>query len=212
VHSSVFRILSLLLFALLSRSAQALPLVSVDVDPDAPGVQSTRTLTLGSLVSIEILVSDVEASQPLHAFELDLAFDSAIALAISVASGGFLGSPSVVVESDFAAPDVSFAQTRLGTSGVSGAGRIVVIGFEAAGLGTTLLSLSNVLLSAPDGVPIPDLALADASLTVVPEPAPALLLLLTAVLACCFRGLAPLRARASPPLLGAVACPVVRRE
>ncbi len=183
MHSRGPWILTSIVFALLSASADAAPLVSVDVDPDTDGVQSARTVALGSLVEIEILISDVEVAEPLHAFELDLVFDPAIVLSLSVADGGFLASPSVVVESDIGPPDVNYALTRLGTAGVAGAGRLVSIELEANAIGTTPLELSMVLLSAPDGMPITGFSLANGSLTVVPEPAPGALLLLACALA-----------------------------
>ena len=47
----------------------ALPIVSVDTDPITPGIQSSFTVGLGDIFSVDIFISDVEAGTPLNGFE-----------------------------------------------------------------------------------------------------------------------------------------------
>ena len=71
---------------------------------------------------------------------------------------------------------VEFAEQTLFLTGAIGAGTLATITFDTIGLGTSLLDLNDVTLSAPFGVEIVAAAINDASVNVVPEPSTLLLL------------------------------------
>ena len=66
-----------------ATSAAALPIVSVDTDPGAAGVDASRIVAPGSTFFVDIVVSGVEAASPLNAFEFDLFFDPSAVTAVS---------------------------------------------------------------------------------------------------------------------------------
>jgi hypothetical protein len=160
------RLLAAALVLLSAAPALAVPLVFLDTDPLASGVQESRTVAPGESFDVDIVVL-LEAWNPLNAFELDLLFDASVLSALAVADGGFLASPSVVFEADVTAPDVNFAAFTLGPGEASGLGILGKVHFEAAAAGTSELVLADVKLSAPFGVPLPA-ALRHGSIRVVP--------------------------------------------
>jgi hypothetical protein len=171
-------------------------MVSVDLDPDMAGVQSVLTVAPGDSFQVDVVISGVTN---LAGFEFDLDFDSTVFEAVSVVSGGFLPTtllPPIVIEDNISAPDVNFAEAALSflvsplLPGASGAGVLATIGFDVlpgAPQISSLLALSDVLLSQPTGTPVqgfnPTNGLRDATVTVVadstvPVPATGLLLAL----------------------------------
>lgn len=158
--------------ALLADSARAIPIVSVDADPTAPGIQDTRTVTQGESFDVDIVISGIEASAALHAYELDVAYDPAILTGLALVDSGFLGASSFTLESDVAPPDFNFAQTIVGQTGVVADGVLLTLRFSADRVGESLLDLNDVLLSAPRGVPIALAGTADARIRVEPIPEP----------------------------------------
>ena len=149
--------------------ARALPVLAVDMDPGSPGIQATRSVALGSTVTIDLVAQDFTAIEPLQAFELDLDFAPAVLSASAMSVVGFLVTPVFEVERTIGVASVALAAATLGPSGASGTGVLVSITFEAFGPGTSPLDLRDVLLSAPFGEPI-DALVSDGSITVVPEP------------------------------------------
>ena len=125
------RLVILLVFLLLPLSAEAGPIVSVDMDPSTPGVQSTLTVTDGTSFTVDAFILGVEAAALLNAFEFDLSFDSSLLNATSVFGGGFLVAPASTVESDLLSPDVNFAAVTLGFAGALGSGILANITFIA---------------------------------------------------------------------------------
>jgi hypothetical protein len=140
-------LLAALLVALSAAPALAVPLVAVDTDPLAPGVQASRTVEIGESFDIDIVISGVEASRPLHTFELDLLFSDAVLSALSVVAGGFLAEPSSVLAADVTPPDVTLLAATLGSGVASGDGVLGSIRFEAAAPGTSGLLFAEVKLA-----------------------------------------------------------------
>lgn len=155
--------------------ALAAPVLAIDLDPGTPAVESSADLALGGSLTLAITIANVDAAAPLNAFELDLDFDPAILAATAASVGGFLALPNDVAEADLAAPDVNLLYYTLGPGASSGSGVLAFVTFEGVSPGTSALSLSDVILSAPFGVDIPVGGLNAASIRVVPEPESALL-------------------------------------
>lgn len=156
--------------AFLPTSAIGVPIVSVDVDTAAAGVQSQREVVDGDAFTVAVLVADVAESNPLNAAEFDIGFDSSMLNPSQVVTGGFLVQPTILVESDLTPPDVNFAEATLGSDAVSGTGVLATVSFQSLAVGTTTLDLNDVILSAPFGEEISISAANDATLTIVPEP------------------------------------------
>lgn len=149
--------------------------ISVDLDPGTAGVQSDLTVAPGNSFFVDIFVSGVPVATPLNAFEFDLDFNSSVVSAVSVVSGGFLLAPVIVSENNVAPPDVNFAAATLLPAGASGDGVLAQVAFNAAAGGMSALTLNDVNLSRPFGIPITGFTLSNGSITVVSEPATLLL-------------------------------------
>lgn len=185
--ASVFAALAAALsISLLSVPAQALPIVSVDVDPGTPGIQSTRNVAPLSSFSVDIVVEGIEPLTPLNGFVFTLDFNSAAVGATGVADGGFLLPPAFSPQNDINPNSVTFAEATLGIGAVSGGGILATVTFDAVAVGFSFLNLNNVILTGPPLVfPIPgDIILLqttnDGSVTVgdpqvIPVPGAALL-------------------------------------
>ncbi|MDJ0847587.1 MAG: cohesin domain-containing protein [Myxococcota bacterium] len=186
------RLLVLLAALLLPASASAVPMVSMDTDPDASGVQASSTVLLGSTFEVDAVV-DVDADE-LSGFQIMIGYDPAVLGALDVVDGGFLLEPVFEVVKDVGALRVSFAEVTIGSTGATGSGVLATLSFEALGLGTSPLDIiesgdptETVILSAPFGVPLCGVPgqvacdVGDGSITVVPEPRAAMLLMLGVV-------------------------------
>ncbi len=164
--------LGFLALALAPLSARSAPLLAIDVDPATPGVQSSIDLAPGAVFGVDILISGVDAASSVNGFEFDLDFASSVLSATSVTDGGFLLAPLFAFETNLAAPDVNFAEVTLGSGGAVGSGVLARIVFEAVGLGTSALTLNDVILShvVRPGVAmaIPIEGISNASVTVRP--------------------------------------------
>lgn len=161
----------------LPAPASALPSLAIDLDPGTPGIETSAELAQGSPITVAITISGVDLAAPLNAFELDLDIDPLILAATAVVVGSFLAAPADVAEEDLTGSDVNVLYFTLGPAASSGAGVLALVTLLGQNLGTSALSLSDVILSAPFGVEIPAGALGAASIRVVPEPASALLAL-----------------------------------
>ena len=158
--------------------AEAL-VISVDLDPGTAGVQSALTVAPGDPFFVDVFISGVPAATPLNAFEFDLDFNPSVVSAVSVGIGGFLLAPAIVSESNVAPPDVNFAAATLLPAGASGDGVLAQVAFNAVADGISALTLNDVNLSRPFGVPLTGFTLSNGSVTVasvsVSEPATLLL-------------------------------------
>ncbi len=154
--------------AVAQTAVQAAPVLSIDVAPP---------ITAGGVVEAKVNIAGVA---DLYAFQFDLAFDPAVIGAVGVTEGPFLPSAGGTLFDagtiDNLAGKISFiASTLTGPApGASGGGTLATITFNGLGLGTSVLSLSNVILL--------DSALGDIDATatggvvrVVPEPGTLLL-------------------------------------
>lgn len=163
-------LLSSAMAILWTAAAQAAPILEIDTDPGAPGVQADSEFGLPVAFTVDILVSGVEPASPLNAFEFDLFFDPLLLTPTAVIGGGFLMAPTLVIQQSLGALAVEFAEATLGSGGAVGDGVIASVTFAAIAPGVSVLGLDAVVLSAPFGVPIAVGGLADATVTVVPEP------------------------------------------
>lgn len=177
----------------LAPAAGAFPLLSVDLDPAASGVQPFRSVGLDETPAIDLRIFGVEASDPIDGFTLELGFDPARVEVTGVTEGSFFGSTTA--PSDSLAPPEAVL-SRESTSGpASGSGVLLGLELSPRGPGDALLDLNDVLLPGASGAPI----LNDAVLRVVPEPGTAALLLVgCAGLAAAGRRRAPARSGGRP--------------
>lgn len=153
-------------------SAIAAPVVSVDVDPFTPGVQSDIQLLVGMPLTVDIVISGVDPASPLNAFAFDLDFPPLLLNPTGGVGGGFLLPTVLPIESELTAPDVNFAESTLGPLGAVGSGILATISFDTFGVGTGTLDLNDVLLSAPFGVPIVPISINDAMVTTMAAAVP----------------------------------------
>lgn len=179
-YSSLLSSLLFLSAILAVAPSYAAPIISVDVDPTMPGIQSSIDVFEGAVFDAWVMISGVEAVAPLNAFEIALSYGGTVLGAQSAVDGGFLLAPSLVLSSDLAAPDVNFAVTTLLPTGAVGDGVLAAVTFEALMAGTALLELTQVDLSAPFGVPIAVGAIADAGVNVQQAPVPGTIVLMLA--------------------------------
>ncbi len=138
---------------LLIGSQAAATSISVDADPGAAGIQNTVTVMPGSSFMVDIVV-DIMAPATLNAFQFDLNFDGGLLTPTNVVDGGFLLAPVFAVPSILGAMSVQFAEATLIPVGASGMGTLATITFDALGSGMSPLTLSNVIFSAPFGMPL----------------------------------------------------------
>jgi hypothetical protein len=155
---------------LAASAAVALPIVAVDLDPSTPGIQDSLSVQPFDSFVADIVVVGVEEGSPLNGFEFDLDFEPAGGSPQSVVNGGFLLDPVMIVQQVLGSIRVEFAEVSIGPAGAFGDGILAKITFNTFGPGEALLDLNNVILSAPFGVSIPIANVADASISVVPEP------------------------------------------
>ena len=162
--------------SLLPGIAAATPILSIDADPGQPGIQSTRSVAVGSSFDVLVWIEEVEAAHPLHAFELVLSHGAASNVS-SVTLGAFLGAGALLLPGASVPGGVEIAATRIGPGGSSGAGALAIVHMTALALGSASLDPLSVLLSEPFGVPLAATSLQGATIQVVPEAGTAALLL-----------------------------------
>jgi cohesin domain-containing protein/PEP-CTERM motif-containing protein len=155
---------------LCARPVVALPIVSIE--------PVTSIVAPGDSFFLDINISNVE---DLFGFQFDLAFDPAVLSAITIVEGSFLSSvgesffiPGII---DNLAGTIAFtANSLLGPIvGASGSGTLARLNFTSTSPGTSIVSLSNVLLLDSSLFEIAA-ATQDANLTSVPEPGSIVLL------------------------------------
>ncbi|HEB88323.1 MAG TPA: hypothetical protein ENI85_02025 [Deltaproteobacteria bacterium] len=164
-----------------ASTSEALPILALDLDPMTAGVQSSVEVDLGAVIDVDIVVSNVEPSAPLNAFEMDVAFDGGVVAARSVSAGDFLLPPVFEVQLAAGASQVDVALASLVFAGATGEGILARFQLEAVGVGVSVLAFQNVILSEPLGIAIRPESLLSAGIRVrqasapIPEPTSALL-------------------------------------
>lgn len=156
--------------------ALAIPVLSLDLDTTIDGIQSSRSVSAGERFDVDIVISEVEFPDSITGFELRLRSDETVLRAIATNAGGFLPDPTI----DLALPDepgVELASLSLQPVGSTGEGVLGTVTFAAIGPGlSTPLTLEDVILTAPFGVPVPFvLEPGLVSVAAIPEPGAALL-------------------------------------
>jgi hypothetical protein len=178
-----------LLFAVLALwlgNASAALMIAVDMDPGTAGIQSSRSVSLGSTFGIEVLL-DTDG-QDVWAFEFDLYPGNVAGLAVRATSiavspvfGSGAGETDITVETlDKGAGQASAAASALLGSPVNGTGLVLAeLDFLAATTGTIAIQLLNYFVYDFGGDPFGSVDAMHGSATVsdVPVPPSALILL-----------------------------------
>lgn len=163
---------SILTIAAMVGVASAAPILSFD--------PANTVVAPSDMFSVDVTISD---AVDLFAFQFDVNFDASILAANNGAEGPFLATggstffiPGVI---DNAAGTITFnSNTLIGAVlGVNGNGILATLDFTAIGAGTTPLTLSNELLLDSQLNLIQNVTTTSGSVTAVPEPSTALLLL-----------------------------------
>ena len=144
-----------------------LQVVTISVAAGPAVTVENRDVSPGDTFTINITVDP--QGEAIYGAQYDLYFDPAVLQVVSQTGGDFLsqdGANTIEVANTFnnTAGKLEYGETRIGTSsGVSGAGVLARITFEAVGAGSTDLTLSNVLLSDPSPAPIPGIKTSNGS-------------------------------------------------
>ncbi|CAD7778342.1 MAG: hypothetical protein KBONHNOK_01135 [Candidatus Methanoperedenaceae archaeon GB50] len=118
----------------------------------------SRDVSLGETFTLDVRVDPCGAE--VYGAQYTLTFDPAILQVVSQTKGDFLtqdGASSIEVVNTInnTLGKLEYGETRMGVeNGVTRAGVLATIEFEAVGTGSTGLTLSNVLLSDPSAQPI----------------------------------------------------------
>ena len=136
----------------------------------------TQTVALGASFEADVFVADVTN---LGAFEFTLSFDPTLVHFDSISPGPFLGStgrtvsclPPLQAEGGVRFTCVTFGDQP---GGASGSGILAVAQFSAAGAGTGLLDVQDVILLRPDAtqMPVDQVIAGSVTVTVAPTPTP----------------------------------------
>jgi len=162
---------------LAGRVAQALPMLSVDVDPATSGIQTSITVVVGSTFSVDVRVDDVSG---LFAYDIDVDHNPAVLDATNVTEGPFLASGGTTFFSpDDSSNPVNVVATLLSVvTGVSGSGVLYSIEYSALAPGVSTLEFTLADLADDQQTTI-EVGLSGASVTVVERvPVPSTLLML----------------------------------
>jgi hypothetical protein len=141
VRNSGAKLLTALIAMVCITSIAAGASVSVD----------SRDVSLGDTFTIDVTV-DPEGNS-VYGAQYDLTFNQAILHVISQVKGGFLaqdGENSVEIANKFnnTIGKLEYGETRMGAEGgVTGAGVLATITFEAVSAGSTDILLSNVIVN-----------------------------------------------------------------
>jgi general secretion pathway protein D len=157
------------------------------------GPASSTTFVAGT-VNVAVQVTNVT---DLYAYQFDVSFDPAVLSTAAITEGGFLPSGGSTLFLPGALDNLSGTLTLTAgflegpVPGVSGSGTLATLLFTGVGLGTSPLTLSNVVLLDSAGRDIAATASQNGSVTVVPEPASLMMLgcgVLAGVIAWVYRG------------------------
>lgn len=153
--------------------ASATPIVALDASPGSPGIQAEGTAEVGDVLTVDVVLFGLSGGESVGGFEIDIGFDPAVLLALSVSGGSFLTPPTFVVQEEVGFAQIQFTEVSLVPIGATGDGVLATLSFEAIGVGQALLDISAAL-AAPFGVPLPAAAVEGATIRVgsapIPEP------------------------------------------
>jgi hypothetical protein len=169
-------------------SAQALA-----VEPTLSFVASTNPAQQGSVIDLNVLISDVS---DLYAYQFTLSFNAAVLQAAAVTEGSFLSGGGATfgdtgaIDNTLGSISLVYNSLQAAVPGVSGSGSLAHISFNVANVGVSVINFSDVILLNSN---LGDLTfkLAPLTLQAVAVPEPSTYLLFGAGLA----GLAALRRR-----------------
>ena len=178
---------AMLLWALLGRSTQASPILSIQ--------PSTLTVAPGQSFALDVDISDVA---DLYAFQFDLGFDPTVLSGISVSEGAFLPSGGttffIAGTIDNVGGTIAFnADSLIGAiPGVTGSGTLATVEFSALGGGSSQVDISNVtLLDLNLDTIAADTVGGVVNVSAVPEPGTMSLLLIASLAAFGLRARSP---------------------
>ena len=136
----------------------------------------SRDVSLGERFTLDVRVDPCGAE--VYGAQYTLTFDPAILQVVSQTAGDFLtqdGASSIEVVNTInnTLGKLEYGETRMGVeNGVTVAGTLARVTFEAVRTGSTSLTLSNVLLSDPSAQPIAGVVLNDGAVNVAGTPTP----------------------------------------
>ena len=159
----------------------ALPIVAIDANPSVSGIQSEFTANLGDSISVDVIISGVEASQPFRGFNVDVSYDSGVLTSTGAVKGAFISSWVFLYNNSTFPNEVRTAGIDANADGLSGGGILTTLVFDAVGVGVSELSFARMLLFDTMGNAIETDQIFNAIITIngstpVPEPATMLLL------------------------------------
>ena len=151
--------------------------VNVTTSPLAPTMSAdSRDVSPGDTFTIDVMVDP--AGNSVYSAQYSLTFDPTILQVTSHTKGNFLsqdGKNSIEVKNTFnnTIGKLEYGETRMSvTDGVTGAGVLATITFEAVSAGSTDLELSNVILGDPSAQSIDGVVLNDGTVNVSGSPPP----------------------------------------
>ncbi len=135
-------------------SAAAISTVSIDVDPIAAEPQVERTVRIGEIFEVDVLIHEDSVNPgaaAASAFEFDLLFDASRIAVTRVLLGSVLAAPAIGFVDEVGPGLVGFSAVSLSSDEGARSGQLARVTLQAVGLGGTSLGLENVLVSAPSG-------------------------------------------------------------
>lgn len=181
----LFAKLFLALSFLFASTAHAIPMLDLDVDTSTAGIQTDRTVSIGTIFEVEIRITGVTG---LFAYNIDVTHNDTVLDATGVTEGPFLSSngDSTFFAGDDSTNPVNALSTLLSVStGVSGDGVLFTIQYSALAAGISSLQFTFTDLAddtQPEPNPI-EVQVNGARIRVQAAPLPSTLLLLGAGLA-----------------------------
>ena len=134
----------------------------------------SRDVSLGDIFTIDVTVNP--EGEVVYSAQYDMEFNPAILQVTDQDTGGFLtqdGENSIPVKNAYnnTIGKIEYGETRMGvTFGVTGAGVLATITFEAVSAGSTDLVFSNVVVGDPSAQPIEGVVLNNGKVNVTGEP------------------------------------------
>ncbi len=131
--------------ALLPSAASAIS-VSIDADPNTPGVQSFLAVDITDDFTVDVVIQDVVLPESVTAFAFMVGFDAELLAATDVRSGGYLpnGQTWITFEDGFGNLHIEYTHDPIGGSGD---GVLASIDFASLGSGESGVDLTSLTLA-----------------------------------------------------------------